>query len=53
MMKSEQDRVTLIDAFLNENKEIKKQIKEQNYVIKIILGCLVIGGIILFCILII
>jgi hypothetical protein len=52
MIRSEQETKPLYEAFLNENDNIKKQIKEQNKVISIILGCLIVGAVILLCVLI-
>jgi CHASE3 domain sensor protein len=50
MMKSENDLPTLQEAFLGENKRIQAMIKDQNCVIAFILGCLLVGGIVLLCV---
>jgi hypothetical protein len=50
MIKSEQDLPTLQEAFLGENLRIKAMIKDQNCVIAFILGCLLVGGIVLLCV---
>jgi len=50
MMKSEQDMPTLQEAFLRENQRIKAMVKDQNCVIAFILGCLMVGGIVLLCV---
>jgi hypothetical protein len=52
MLRSEQETKPLYEAFLDENVNIRKQIREQNKVITIILGCLIVGAVILLCILI-
>jgi|LakMenE01Jun11ns_1017448.scaffolds.fasta_scaffold9959089_16 hypothetical protein len=52
MMKSEQDNKTLYESFINR-VSIEEQIKTQNKYITIILGCLIIGAVLLLCILII
>lgn len=43
---------SLYEAFLIPRKEIEQQINRQNKYITIILGCLVIGAVILLCMLI-
>jgi hypothetical protein len=50
MIKSEQDMPTLHEAFLSENRRIKAMVKDQNCVIAFILGCLLVGGVVLLCI---
>jgi len=50
MMKSEQDMPTLQEVFLSENRRIKAMVKDQNCVIAFILGCLMVGGIVLLCV---
>lgn len=56
-MKSEQDNKTLYESFINtgyiNRVSIEEQIKTQNKYITIILGCLIIGAVLLLCILII
>jgi len=55
MMKSlqpEDFHKSLYEAFLIPRKEIEQQINRQNKYITIILGCLVIGAVILLCMLI-
>lgn len=52
MIKSEQDNKTLYESFINR-VSIEEQIKIQNKYITIILGCLIIGAVLLLCILII
>jgi hypothetical protein len=49
-MKSEQDMPTLQEVFLSENRRIKAMVKDQNCVIAFILGCLMVGGIVLLCV---
>jgi hypothetical protein len=49
MMKSENDLPTLQEAFLGENRRIKAMVKDQNCVIAFILGCLLVGGVVLLC----
>lgn len=49
-MKSENDLPTLQEVFLSENRRIKAMVKDQNWVIAFILGCLLVGGIVLLCI---
>ena len=51
MMKSEQNQNILYESFI-ERSEIEDQIKKQNRYITIILGCLIIGAVLLFCIII-
>ena len=57
MMKSEQDNKTLYESFIQtgyiNRVSIEEQIKTQNKYITIILGCLIIGAVLLLCILII
>jgi len=48
-MKSENDLPTLQEAFLGENRRIKAMVKDQNCVIAFILGCLLVGGVVLLC----
>jgi hypothetical protein len=53
MMKSlqpEEFHKSLYEELLKPNKEIKEQVERQNVVIGFILGCLLIGGIVLLCI---
>jgi hypothetical protein len=50
MMKSENDLPTLQEVFLSENRRIKAMVKDQNCVIAFILGCLLVGGIVLLCV---
>jgi hypothetical protein len=50
MIKSEQDMPTLQEVFLSENRRIKAMVKDQNCVIAFILGCLMVGGIVLLCV---
>ena len=56
-MKSEQDNKTLYESFIQTGHinrvSIEEQIKTQNKYITIILGCLIIGAVLLLCILII
>jgi len=55
MMKSMQPedfRQSLYEAFLIPRKEIEKQISSQNVIISFMLGCLLVGGVILLCIII-
>jgi len=55
MMKSMQPedfKQSLYEAFLIPRKEIEKQISSQNAVIGFILGCLLVGGVILLCVII-
>lgn len=57
MIKSEQDNKALYESFIQTGHinrvSVEEQIKTQNKYITIILGCLIIGAIILLCILII
>jgi len=55
MMKSmqpEEFKHSLYEAFLIPRKEIEKQMSSQNAVIGFILGCLLVGGIILLCVIV-
>ena len=52
MMKSlqpEDFHKSLYEELLMPNKEIKEQVDRQNVVIGFILGCLLIGGVVLMC----
>jgi|TARA_R110000868_G_scaffold254851_1_gene511399 hypothetical protein len=52
MMKSlqpEDFHKSLYEELLMPNKEIKEQVDRQNVVIGFILGCLLVGGIVLMC----
>ena len=41
---------SLVEELLNPTKEIKEQVNRQNVVIGFILGCLLVGGIVLVCV---
>lgn len=49
MMYSEQNEEILYEAFHSFGKEIEKQVGRQNKIIGIILCCMLIGAIVLFC----